>query len=357
MHVAIRADAGHAIGAGHVMRCLALAQALSSSGAQCSFVMRKHPGNLISKVEASGFEVAALATTNDQSWIGATVEHDAAQTIAWLKVQRPDWLIADHYEITLQWLSAVRPYCKNILVIDDLASRQLDCDLLLDANAGKSAADYSTFVSQSCQVLAGPSYALLRPEFALARQSCESMRKPTDQQAVRLLISLGGVDAQNISSQVLLELANEHRNSLDFEITIVLGEGSPTAALVRAEMTRLTKLRPGFKVKLVEGATHMAQLLVEADIAIGAAGVSALERCCVGLPSVLLVLADNQRAGAHALAEAGAAFVADSVAHASELALGLAFSREELSQMRSEAYALVDGLGTQRVVEAMYALH
>ena len=170
MKVVFRTDASLQMGTGHVMRCLTLADSLTDQGAECQFICREHPGNLISYLRDKGYGVLALpVTTNNEnldcdlahaSWLGSRQDEDAEQCVPLLEQIHPDWLIVDHYALDHHWESALRPYYKKLMVIDDLADRQHDSDLLLDQTFGRAATDYRSLVPKACQLRCGSQYAL-----------------------------------------------------------------------------------------------------------------------------------------------------------------------------------------------------
>ena len=177
--IVFRTDASLAIGTGHVMRCLTLADALRERGARSHFICRTHDGHLIEHIRAHGHQVSALPATASTSmtsntdnstahahWLGVDWASDALDTLTVLQGLRTDWLVVDHYALDARWEKKLRHGCQRLLVIDDLADRPHDCELLLDQNLGRLASDYDRSVPVSCTVLAGPQHALLRPEFA-----------------------------------------------------------------------------------------------------------------------------------------------------------------------------------------------
>ena len=205
------------MGTGHVMRCLTLADALSQRGAECEFICREHPGHLNALITQRGYRAPPLCMLNSRNfrgqqcwwlahahWLGATQEEDCQACAPLIQSVQPDWLIVDHYALDERWQKEMRPFCQKIMVIDDLADRQHDCDLLLDQTFGRNSEDYKPFVPEHCQVLCGAEYALLRPEFAQWR--AYSLKRRENGQLEHLLINLGGVDKDNISTQILQAL-------------------------------------------------------------------------------------------------------------------------------------------------------
>lgn len=312
MNIVFRTDASINMGTGHVMRCLTLAEALRQAGHDCHFICREHEGNLLAVIQQRGFTAWALPMTAESDntlahspWLGATQVEDVEQCLAWFVDNSSltvDWLIVDHYGLDKTWVQRLRPYAKRLMVIDDLADREHDCDVLLDQNLGREHSDYNGLVPTYCQRLIGPQYALLRPEFAELREY-SLQRRQANPQLKKLLISLGGVDKDNITGQVLTALENATLPQ-DIEITVVMGATAPHLDDVQAKAEQLP-----WQTEVVVNVADMAQRMADADLAIGAAGSTSWERCCLGLPTVMLVLADNQREIAQFLQKTGCAKV------------------------------------------------
>ncbi|MEI4981406.1 UDP-2,4-diacetamido-2,4,6-trideoxy-beta-L-altropyranose hydrolase [Aeromonas caviae] len=310
--IVFRTDASLEIGSGHVMRCLTLADALSEKGAECWFICRAHPGHLAELIRTRGHHCHLLDTVAEPeqgsvdisspahaSWLGCSRMLDAAQTHVILAEMCPAWLIVDHYALDAHWESRLRNYVGRIMVIDDLADRPHDCDLLLDQNLGRQLDDYRKHVPPGCQLLIGPRYALLRPEFAELREySLKRRQRPVLKQ---VLITMGGVDKLNVTSQVLNALRCAPLPD-DCRILVVMGPKAPW--LTQIEDLAATLHWP---TEVLVNANNMAQLMASSDLAIGAAGSTSWERCCLGLPTLMMIIADNQQEAAHNLMSAGAA--------------------------------------------------
>lgn len=363
MKVAFRADASLQIGTGHVMRCLTLADALAARGGQCDFLCRAHEGNLIDFIRAKGHGVHALpspplvdvgVSANDSDddtpphrrWLGATQAQDLDACAPVLAALRPDWLIVDHYALDARWERALAPHCGRLMVIDDLADRPHACDLLLDQTFGRAAADYSAWVPPHCQLLCGSRYALLRPEFAALRPY--SLQRRAQPQLRHLLITMGGVDKDNATGQVLAALRH-CALPVDCEITVVMGATAPW----RAEVERQAQNMP-WPTRVRVGVSDMAKRMADSDLAIGAAGATSWERCCLGLPTILLVLARNQAVVAQGLERAGAARLIDQGQDILErlpvLFAPLLAAPVELALMSEAASAIVDGHGVNTLI-------
>jgi UDP-2,4-diacetamido-2,4,6-trideoxy-beta-L-altropyranose hydrolase len=309
MHIVFRSDASIQIGTGHVMRCLTLADALRERGARSTFVCRPHSGHLLDLIAHRGHNAVALpslATTTNcipvgsayAAWLGTDWQTDAQQTREALGGDGVDWLVVDHYALDQRWEQTLSPHCQRLMVIDDLADRPHDCDVLLDQNLGRSPKDYDGLLKPYTVTYIGPQYALLRPEFAHLRS--QSLARRTEPQLKHLLITMGGVDKDNATGQMLQALTACHLPS-DLRITVVMGSHAPCLAEVKQQAAQMP-----WHTEVLVGVSDMAQLMADSDLCIGAAGGTSWERCCLGLPTLMLVLAANQHDAAIALSGMGA---------------------------------------------------
>lgn len=361
MRVAFRADASLQIGTGHVMRCLTLADELTRHGHECRFICREHEAHLGDLIASKGYRLTLLPlpcgnglipmdTSSDDYalWLGVPWREDARQTLDAVALWKPDWLVVDHYALDAGWEGALANVVGNIMVIDDLANRPHECAILLDQNLGREASDYDGLLSANCQRLIGPRYALLRPEFSELRE--RSLNRRQHPELKRILISLGGVDRTNVTGQVLKALA-ESALPFNIELDIIMGAAAPYMDEVRQQAARLP-----FKATVSVNVKEMAERMCLADLSIGAAGGTSWERCCLGVPAVLVVLAENQVAGAKALEASGAALTMNEVekikATLASVVLDLSVS-SRLKQMSEAAASIADGLGLFRAIETM----
>lgn len=359
MKVAFRADASVTIGTGHVMRCLTLAERLRSFGADCTFLTREHEGHLHPHIEARGFKSLLLApgvavnqsltkSVDYRAWLGVEPLKDAMETLTCIGDEYFDWMVVDHYGLDAVWECAMRSRFRYLLAIDDLANRPHAVDLLLDQNLGKTPMAYNGLVPSTCICMTGPQFALLRPEFAAVREKSLARRKLSTVR--RLLITMGGVDAENATGAILDALALFEK-LFELHVTVVLGPSAPW----RNQVIEQARTLP-FPAEVLVSVKNMAELMCEADVAIGAAGSTSWERCCLGLPSVQLVLADNQRPIAEALSAAGAACLVEMNTLSTDLyrILDQIFNDNSLLYIMSEAAAKVtDGFGTERVARQL----
>lgn len=367
MLVGIRCDASMDIGAGHVMRCMTLANALREHNAQCMFLCREHDGHLIDMIRQNGYRVLTLPLHSDANlvsghtvehshWLGASWHVDAEDSISALASEighrALDWLVVDHYGLDGRWESLLRASSKRIMAIDDLADRIHDCDLLLDQSLGRSAVDYDRLAPATALLLLGPQYALVRQAFAELRAASRARReKPCLKQ---ILVAMGGVDKDNATLDVLNTLESSELPSC-ITITVVLGAQAPWIDQVRG---RAAQMR--IPTTVFSGISDMARLMVDCDLAIGAGGTSTWERCALALPSIMLVLAANQKKVAAEMEKAKATIVADAEKPIQDiLASWLAGKTVEqnLLEMSNAAAQVTDGLGVERVVANMVELN
>lgn len=358
MRVVFRADASVQIGTGHVMRCLTLAQGLAERGHECQFISRLHEGNLSEFIAQRGFQVHALDAPDEPSqagsaseyarWLGVSEGDDAAACIPIIDAIQPDWVVVDHYSLGAVWERATTGQ-KRVMVVDDLANREHHCDLLLDQTYGRGTSDYRSLVPPEAELLCGAEYSLLGQEFAELRSYSLNRRKSGDFE--HLLVTMGGVDKDNATGQVLSALKSSNLPE-QCKLTVVMGNNAPWLANVQNTAAGLpwpTEVRVGVR--------DMAALMAECDVAIGAAGATSWERCCLGLPTIMIVLADNQRLVARGLASGGAALVIDGINEVSqalpEAIQRLASSEVDRLEMTNRAAAIVDGLGVKRVIDQM----
>ena len=355
LHLVFRTDASIEIGTGHVMRCLTLADALTQQGHHCVFICRAHSGHLGEFIHSKGYTLHLLPLTDLSAtaaqelnwnahapWLGTTWQQDADQTLALLKQQKVDWLVVDHYALDHQWERRVQAGFHRLMVMDDLADRAHLCDLLLDQTYGREPSDYKPLVPEHCEILCGSQYALLRPEFAQWREY--SLKRRADAELKQLLINLGGVDKDNVTGTVLDALQTCTLPD-DCRIVIVMGTTAPWLEQVRLQAQKLP-----WKTQVKVSVTNMAQLMADSDLAIGAAGSTAWERCCLGLPSIMLVLAENQKNAAKILEINSVASLLNLKPHLNAyLNKLIKLNSHNLSSFAYKSTKVTDGKGSQRV--------
>jgi UDP-2,4-diacetamido-2,4,6-trideoxy-beta-L-altropyranose hydrolase len=280
-------------------------------------------------------------------WLPVSQERDAAETLANLG-ESFDWVVVDHYALDARWHGLVRRAAGRLLAIDDLADRQLDCDILVDQNLQNAPDRYDRLLPEGCSKLIGPKYALLREAFERLRPAALARSVPIEP---RIVVFMGGVDMPGVTWAVLQAIDYAALDSLPVEVVA-------------------NSTNPRYRQILEWCATHttavhhdlvdMAELFARSDLAIGAFGASTWERCCLGVPSLAITIADNQRPIAQAVASAGLAVLYGDVANLetsrlAEQLSALAEDRPRRAVLKTVCSAIVDGRGAQRVIAAMIA--
>lgn len=347
MITAFRVDAHPGIGFGHVMRCLTLANALAEMDTHCVFLCAGIDPSMTALIEASGHEVLKLDSPipGDSFHAGWELSPVADQEqkldfeacMGALVSRAVDRIVVDHYLLDANWEQ--RWQTGQMIVIDDLANRQHACHLLVDQNLGRKSGDYSGLVQSGSTVLIGPDFALLRPEFAKLRSTALAKRRAT-KSAQNILVNFGAGDGNGIMLSVLQALSE-----LDLELEI---RAICTSAASQVELLSVfCRDRPRFKLLLDR--RDMAQQMVWADLAIGASGASSWERCALGLPTIAIELAENQRLLNEQLAASGAIERAEIVGEIVDHVRTLVAESARWQAMVACCSAIADGRGTIRV--------
>ncbi len=350
MNVAFRTDATSQIGTGHFMRCMTLADALRQRGARIRFVSRGLPSHLSDMLATKGMEFVPLNRDDAENtygdlahskWLGASQAQDASDTAQALMDQSWDWLVVDHYALDARWESAMRVSARQIMVIDDVADRQHDCDVLLDQNFyADMDTRYTGKVATSCQLLLGLRYALLRDEF---RELHEQV-KPRDGIVKRVLVFFGGVDADNYTGLAIQALSGLDINGIAVDVSI--GAQHPYCTEIEAVCAK-----HGYVCHVQTN--RMAELMAAADLAIGAGGSATWERCCLGLPALSICVANNQRKQIYEAAAKGLLYApssdGDLISVLKKHTAALLENPLLLKLISNTAMKVVDGRGAIRV--------
>lgn len=346
INIVIRTDSSYQIGTGHLMRCLTLAENLTKRGAGVHFICRDLPGNCSFLAEQKKFSLHKLPydpawqtqeNSDHKAWLGADWQQDAEKAIEICKQQQPiDWLIVDSYSLDENWEKDLRPYVKKIMVIDDLADRKHDCDLLLDQNLYEDLEHrYDKLVPANCIKLLGLKYVLLRDEFIKQRAKL----KKRDGIVKRIFIFFGGADPDNVT-KIAIDAVNKLDRS-DIITDVVVGAANKQKQELKTYCSKLANFN------FYEQVDNMAELMAKADLAIGAGGTTTWERCCLGLPSIVIPIAKNQETITEIMCRFGAI---KRIALSKELE-GFVKDVELLKEMSDYASILVDGKGCLRVGE------
>ena len=358
LKIYIRADASLEIGTGHIMRCLSLAHAFRKAGSQVRFINRVLQGNLIGHIEREGFKVLRLpynisggspATSRNANGTAFDQKSDARETLRLLAEDSSSagLMITDHYSIGRLWESAVRPSVGRLMVIDDSCSKQHYCDILLDQDhlRGVRTLCGKKYVPNGCLKLLGIEYILLGGDFIKVRTHCQ----PKSGVVKSILVSMGGTDSSNETGKVLKALSGAAFQCI--KIDVVVGEKNPNKARIKMLISRLKRFN--FHCQ-----ANMAALMSKADFAIVAGGMTAWEKCCMGLPGTITVTAKNQQAVASFLDAQGAGL---NLSYSDQLtardyadALSRLLTTPRVCRRQSEkGMRLIDGKGVLRVVKAV----
>ena len=293
----IRVDSSFQIGSGHVERCITLSKELKKKGMKVHFICRAHCGSIESRIKSEGFDVTMLPINqntlnksdlkpkfNYTHWLGTNWKRDAKDIIHILLKKKPKWLIIDHYAIDFNWENLVKSFMDiNIMVIDGLANRKHNCEILLDhtySNNGKL--KWDGLVPSNCKLLLGTKYTLLRPEFIKAKKN---LRKRTGK-IRRILVAFGGSDELNITVKALEAIISFKKSKIF--VDVVVGKNN-------RYITQIQKLCNKSKsIVLHIQSSNIAKLMSKADLSIGAGGTMLWERCYLGLPSIIVSIAKNQ---------------------------------------------------------------
>lgn len=357
MKVVIRVDASATIGTGHVMRCLTLASTLKEQNSTVFFVCREHEGHLCDLIEERGFSVSRLPAPNfthdveekssHAAWLGSFWQEDAEQVRRAIETWglKPDWLVVDHYALGRRWENDMRASTTHVMVIDDLADREHDCDLLLDQNfVAQMQTRYVHKVPTQCFLLLGPQYALLQSIYA----ELHDRVSPREGKIQRIFIFFGGADRANLTGRSLAALLSLNRP--DIKVDVVISSNSRHAKAVREQVLGHSHIH------LHSGLPTLAPLMAKADISIGAGGATSWERLCLKLSTIVVTQAENQLAVAEELGKRGLIIWIGSTSDVSEATI--ADTLTPLLSVGAKPWLpkynnLVDGHGSRRVCEAM----
>jgi UDP-2,4-diacetamido-2,4,6-trideoxy-beta-L-altropyranose hydrolase len=336
----IRVDASPQIGSGHVMRCLALAQIWRASGGKAKFLMSDSTKAIDDRLKAAGLPPARLTVQR------GTLA-DARETIACARQHDTEWIVSDGYAFTSDYQRTIKDGGAQLLSIDDGTVPNHFCaDFVLNQNVYADECLYPHH-DASTQLLCGPSYALLREEFytSVRRQ------RETPDVAHKLLVTLGGSDPINATQKVIEALDRNAGNGL--KVIVLIGGSNRNESDIRHAAKH-----GNLQLQLIRDASNMPELMGWADVAISGAGTTTLELAYMGVPSLLIVVAENQRRVADAMQAEGAAInLGDALAlPASCLAVELnrlVASKSRRSEMTKRAQMLVDGRGARRTCEVL----
>ncbi|RJG49015.1 UDP-2,4-diacetamido-2,4,6-trideoxy-beta-L-altropyranose hydrolase [Motilimonas pumila] len=346
MQFFFRTDANADIGYGHVMRCLTLANQLQTLGAQCYFICQSadaFPQHLfLGDVKLCLIDAPSL---NKDAELSAEILSKKQFNSAL------DWLILDNYQLGDEWVLLL-PKVDNLLVIDDLARFHQTASILLDQSLGRTKQNYIDKVPANCQLLVGESYTLLRPEFLQLRSQAEAKRKSFE--ANHLLISVGATDHLNIS-QILLSSLKYLSQEYYPNVSVVLSSKAKHLSSIKRWVSDYQEKQQRRQIKLLTDVSDMAKLMLSADLAIGASGSSAWERAAMGLPTLNIITADNQKFIARAMNKMGLTKALKLFDDKHKIAQQIMqISQQKHAQFLSQSgFNTIDANGCQRVIKTM----
>jgi len=342
-NLVFRADSGMRIGWGHIMRCFSLGQIFKEKNVQVSFITKKLPNNISYFLEKNGFNIFYL-NKKKYCW-----KEDAIQTKKIIEdFGNIDWLVVDNYGLDIKWEKILKPYVKKLMAIDDMTLRVHECDLLLDQNYYENTKKlYFGFVPKECKILIGPKFALIRNEFHLMRKKL----KARDGKINRILVSFGGSDHINEILKVINAIKKLDYNEINIDLVVTNSNKN------------LLKIKKFFSTSpniiIHHQNFNMAELMKNADLAIGAGGSSTWERCCMGLPSIVSVFAKNQLQLTKEMRKKGCIVnlgISKKISSKDYTNAIKHLNKSTLSKMSKNGLKLVDGKGTSRVAKEMLNL-
>ena len=342
-NVVMKVDSGKEIGWGHMMRCFSLAETLRTKNVEVSFISRKLSGHLGKFIEENGFNVHYLPNKEIR------LEEDAKKTIKIInKLNSIDWLIIDNYKLDKKWESVLRPYVKKIMVIDDMTKREHECDLILDQNLYKNMTKcYDGLIPLNCKKLIGPKFALLRQEF---RQIRKNLRKHNGE-IKRILVSFGSNDPTDETMKVLNSI--KYIGNKQVNVDLILGASDKSSKNIKKTCSKISN------ITCHDQTMNISQLMKKSDVSIGAGGSTTWERCCLGLPSIVSIGAENQRELTEAVSKKGCiinlGWAKDQSSKEYQKAIKN-LDRSSLVTMSQKCLKLVDGNGVYRVVDVLLSI-
>ncbi len=346
-----RVDSSYEMGIGHAMRCLALANRFLKNGWNCHFICKQHNGSIQKIIEQSGHDVNTLKIDTDfvglneyECWVGSTQIDDAKYSLDYIGVSG-GLVVVDHYGLDKTWEELIKPKVNYLAVIDDLANRDHDCDVLIDSKYGRIDAAYDSLIKESTKLLVGAKYCILRDEFCELISEAKEKRKQT-KKIKTVLINFGGTDPKGYS-ELVVDIMRKNFNNLSLELVV----GSNHKSLSKFKEIGL----PNINVHV--DTSEMALIILRCDFAIGSYGGSSWERCALGLPSIGLVSADNQKGIAKSLHDAGASMLISKDELLNELNGMLLEDFSWWPTMSQKAFDICDGEGVSRIVSYIEGLH
>jgi UDP-2,4-diacetamido-2,4,6-trideoxy-beta-L-altropyranose hydrolase len=343
--VVFRVDASASIGTGHALRCETLAKALLLHGAECTFVSRFWVDGIRLSPEIKHLHLRSVPASS-KNWLGVSEETDAVE-FREIAGSHFDWIVTDHYFISEVWERHIRTASKNLLVIDDLANRRHDCDILLDQNLVEAyESRYETLINSDAQTLLGPKFALLREQFKPAHE----MAVAKSGEISNLLVFYGGGDPTGETLKVAGILGELVESGL--KVKFLVGSANQHREKLRRQISEFKN------AAYFESVSDIVPLLNDSDLCLCAGGTFTWERFSLGVPAIVTAIAENQLGIAKFLGVAGLQVFLGSSKEVSaadilESVIRLRKEPNVVHDFSVRGLSIVDGRGAERVVALM----
>lgn len=337
MNIAIRADGGHSIGMGHIMRCVALAQALQDKGCRVYFIVQPDPA----------VEAVLKKRLNDDAGVISIESHDdlndelgSLEDI--LCCHAIEVLVVDHYGADQAYLIETKNMVDELVSIDDLNFFAFPSDIVINGNIYAPDMEYKSLYGNT-KFLLGPRYLLVREEFRNLPKRCAK------EKVERILVTMGGSDLMGLTAKALRVLQGI---GSDIAVDVVMGAAFNDKDAVEIEVSRMSN------VNLLYDVDDMAELMLKADLAISAAGSTLYELAACGVPTIALVQADNQVAMAESMDKAGCIVNLGwgdrvDLADMKHVIKTLTEDKINRQHMADAGQSMVDGLGAMRCAKIL----
>ena len=359
MNIFIRVDSSNEIGTGHLIRCLNLAKALRKIGYDSHFICRDLKGNINSVLKQEKFKSTILKENSPEGFVSSKtgITHEAWLKVHWsvdvrqvqkvLQAEQADVMIVDHYGIDENWEKEIQKHVDKLIVIDDLADRKHVCDVLIDQSySTEGPMRYQDLTPSSCQLLLGTNYVMMQPIYSERHHDV----RVRSGYIKNVLLNFGGSDLNDVTGMVSKAFINAKKD--DVVLNIVIGKQYK----YKEKLTALT--HKNHNIKIHSNLPTLAELIEKCDVAIGAAGTTTWERCCLGLPSYIIAIANNQVYNATQLSDKGCIKYIGHYDEVTEEIMTNNF-KEILNNKNNSIWSqmcldLVDGLGTQRIIDKVF---
>lgn len=354
MDIAFRLDATTKIGSGHFVRCMTLANGLRKEGHKTKFFYRNLPDALIKKLICNGHDFVCIKSKNEEhstssrphsDWLEVSRKADAQAFKNANQGKKWDWIIIDHYALDIEWEKDVLEETNKIMVIDDLADRPHHCHLLLDQNFTDAPNNrYDLLTPQYCDILLGPKYVLLMPEYARLHKTISARKK-----VKKILVSFGGADKHNMTLKTIEALLKvDHQK---YEIDIIAPLMSDKVEKIRNTISSFSNFT------MHHNLSSLATILAQTDLAIGAIGTTSWERLCLGVPTIAVITSENQKHVAESLHKANLIRL---IGHLHEMSyqkissiLDNLLKENALNIWSKHCLSICDGHGVSRVINRL----